>query len=105
MGVYIITDTETTTKDPRAELSINGSEVTITCYFVDEYVSCVLVCREYNSSYLTVKEYTHRTEFPVTVSVDNPERYTFAVFMKNGKDGYDTKPVVTLKGVPKGVQW
>ena len=66
---------------PRAELSVNGLEVTIRCEFADEFpeASCVLVYRKYNDPYLTVKEYTRSTGFPVTVSVDNPERYTFAV--------------------------
>ena len=83
----------------RAELSVNGSEVTIRCEFTDDYpeASCVLVYREYNDPYLTVEEYDRSTEFPVTISVDNTERYTFAVFGKNGIDGFEEEPVITLK--------
>ena len=88
----------------RAELSISGSEVTIRCEFTDAYpeASCVLVYREYNDPYLTVEEYDRSTEFPVTISVDNPERYTFAVFGKSGTGGIDVNPVVVCWD-PKGV--
>ena len=84
---------------PRAELSVNRSEVTIRCEFTDDYpeASCVLVYREYNDPYLTVEEYNRSTEFPVTISVDNTERYTFAVFGRNGVDGIEVEPVIKLK--------
>ena len=83
----------------RAELSISGSEVTIRCEFTDDYpeASCVLVCREYNDPYLTVEEYSRSTEFPVTISVDNTERYTFAVFGKNKVDEIEAEPVIKWK--------
>ena len=83
----------------KAELSMNGSEVTITCEFVDEYpeASCVLVYREYNDIYLTVQTYTRSTKFPFTLSVDNPEKYTFALFGKYGLDGIEKEPAITLK--------
>ena len=107
MEVHLITGTNST-KDSdfltRAELSISGSEVTVTCEFSDDYpeASCVLVCREYNDPYLTVEEYSRSTEFPVTIPVDNPKKYTCALFGKNGTSGIDTKPVVVQ--VSKGVQ-
>ena len=41
-------------------------------------------------------EYPHSTEFPVNVTVDNPERYTFAVFGKNGAD-IDEEPVIAVR--------
>ena len=100
--IYNITDSNSTSTSKfltRAELSVNGSEVTIRCEFTDDYpeASCVLVYREYNDPYLTVEEYDRSTEFPVTISVDNTERYTFAVFGKNKTDGFDSEPVKTLK--------
>ena len=49
-------------------------------------------------THLTVTEYDQSTEFPVTISVDNTEEYTFAVFGKNGVDGIEPEPVVTMKG-------
>ena len=75
---------------------MNGSEVTMSCEFADEYpeASCVLVYRECN---LTVKEYKRSIEFPVTVSVENSQKYTFAVFGKNGSDIIEPEPVITLK--------
>ena len=41
-------------------------------------------------------EYPHSTEFPVNVTVDNPERYTFAIFGKNGMD-IDEEPLTAVK--------
>ena len=79
-------------------ISQNGSQVFITCQFTNVYPesSCVLVYREYDKTTLTVIEYPHSTEFPVNVTVDNPERYTFAVFGKNGTD-IESEPVITVK--------
>ena len=100
MCTYNITDSNSTSTSKfltRAELSVIGSDVTIRCEFTDDEASCVLVYREYNDPYLTVEEYDRSTEFPVTISVDNTERYTFAVFGKNGVDGIDVEPVIKLK--------
>ena len=110
MEVYLITDTNSTEYSEfltRAELSINGSKVTIRCEFTDDYpeASCVLVCREYNDpNLLTVEEYNRSTEFPFTISVDNTERYTCALFGKNGTSEIDTKPVVVQFFNSSGVQ-
>ena len=111
MEVYLITDTNSTEDSEfltRAELSITGSEVTIRCEFTDDYpeASCVLVCREYNDPYLTVEEYDRSTEFPVTrmLSVDNSEKYTCALFGKNGTSEIDEKPVVVQVSGSSGVQ-
>ena len=104
--VYLITGTNlpyTSKFLTRAELLINGSEVTVTCEFT-EGASCVLVCREYNDPYLTVEEYDRSTEFPVTISVDNTEKFTCALFGKSGTGGIDTEPVVVVFQGPKGVQ-
>ena len=106
MEVYLITDTNSTNTSKfltRAELSVTGSEVTIRCEFTDDKASCVLVCREYNDPYLTVEKYNRSTEFPVTISVDNTERYTCALFGKSGTGEIDEKPVIVRQG-PKGVQ-
>ena len=95
--VYVI-DSTTSAFLTRAEISRRGSEVTITCEFANDYpeASCVLVYREYNDPYLTVEEYNRSTEFPVTISVDNPEKYTFVVFGKNGEEGKVPEPVILL---------
>ena len=50
-----------------------------------------------------MEEYDRSTEFPVTISVDNIERYTFAVFGKNGVDGIDSEPVIKLKNESHGI--
>lgn len=44
-----------------------------------------------------MKVYSQSTLFPVTISVDNPEKYTFAVFGRNRLDGIEAEPVLTLK--------
>ena len=76
-------------------LSQNGLEVFITCQVYFES-SCVLVYREYGNTTLTVIEYPHSSEFPVNVTVDNPERYTFAIFGKNGTD-IESEPVIAVR--------
>ena len=81
-----------------ATISQNGWEVFITCQFNNVYSesSCVLVYREYGNTTLTVIEYPHSTEFPVNVTVDNPQRYTFAVFGKSGTD-IESEPVIAVR--------
>ena len=94
-----ITTTTISTFLKRAELYRRGSQVTVRCEFADEYpeASCVLVYRHYNNLRLTVKEYRRSTEFPVTVSINDTEMYTFAVFGKNGEGGIEPEPVIILK--------
>ena len=60
-----------------------------------EGASCLLVYREYNNTLLIVKEYPQNTEFPVTVIVDNPEDYVFAIFGKKDSD-VDKSPRMTV---------
>ena len=88
-----------------ADLSINGSSITIRCEFADEYpeASCVLVYRRYSDPYLTVKEYDSSTEFPITIPVNDTEKYTFAVFGKNGVDGIEAEPVIKLMYPPSSM--
>ena len=50
-----------------------------------------------------MEEYDRSTEFPVTISVDYTERYTFAVFGKNGIDGIEAEPVIKLKNESHGI--
>ena len=78
-------------------LSSNESAINVTCEFTDEHpkASCVLVYKEYNKPNLTVIEYEKSTKFPVPISVDNPRKYTFAVFGKT--DRIQAEPVKTWK--------
>ena len=64
-------------------------------------VSCVLVYREYDSPLLTVVDIPHLLHLPVSLTVDSPENYTFALFGKHPVTGMEEHPVVTLKGVKK----
>ena len=59
--------------------------------------SCVLVYREYGSPLLTVVEFSQLINFPVSITVDNPENYTFALFGKNGAMSFDEEPLVYTK--------
>ena len=85
-----------------AELSNNGTKVTIRCVFADDYpeASCVLIYRKYNETPLTVVEYNHTTSFPVseTVECSDSERCTYSLFGKNGDDGIDREPVIRING-------
>ena len=69
-----------------SSVEFNDTLVSIECEFIDniEGASCVLVYREKSNQTLTVKEYPQDTDFPVTVTVDYPENYTFAIFGKQG---------------------
>ena len=100
--LFVITDSipesESSMYLNNATVSQNGLQVFITCQFSNVYSesSCVLVYREYGNRTLTVIEYPHSTEFPVNVTVDNPERYTFVIFGKNG-DIIDEEPAIAVK--------
>ena len=75
----------------------------VDCEFADEFAEncpkalCVLVYREYNSSPLTVMNYTFTTVFPVTVTVDQPENFTFVIFETNCEGIIEEWPTVKLK--------
>ena len=81
-----------------ASVNISKSTVRITCVFKDgtEGASCVLVYRQYGKKTLFGKEYPQNTSFPVTVIVDDPENYTFAIFGKNSSN-FDTRPIIDVK--------
>ena len=40
--------------------------------------------------------YDSSTEFPITIPVNDSEKYTFAVFGKNAEDGIEAEPVIKL---------
>ena len=80
-------------------ISVNGSQVIIDCEFADKcaLASCVLIYREYGDASLTVIDYNRTTVFPVSVSVDQPENFTFALFGRNCKGEIEESPAIQLK--------
>ncbi|CAI8008565.1 hypothetical protein GBAR_LOCUS5864 [Geodia barretti] len=76
-----------------------GSTIVIDCEFSEVYpeASCVLVYREYGSPLLTVVELSQLINFPVSITVDNPENYTFALFGKDSTTGTEEEPVICIK--------
>ena len=84
----------------RAEISKIGSEVNITCEFADGYqeTSCVLIYHEYDKPNLIVEMFNNSFyEFPVTITVDDPDKYTFSLFGKNGTSAIEQEPVIRIK--------
>ena len=71
----------------------------VNCEFREAYpqASCVLVYREYDSPLLRFVEFPKFSHFPVTIAVDNPENYTFAVFGKDSVRGMEYEPIVCAK--------
>ena len=71
----------------------------IDCEFSEVYpeASCVLVYREYGSPLLTVVDIPQLFDFPVSITVDNPENYTFALFGKDSTTGIEEEPVICMK--------
>ena len=71
----------------------------IDCEFSEVYpeASCVLVYREYGSHLLTVVELSQLINFPVSITMDNPENYSFALFGKNGTIVLDERPLLSAK--------
>ena len=84
----------------RAKILKKGSEVTITCEFADGYqeASCVLIYHEYDRLNLYVKVFNNSFyKFPVTITVDDPDKYTFSLFGKNGASAIEQEPVIRIK--------
>ena len=86
-------------------ISLSGSStIEIDCEFSETYpqASCVLVYREYDSPPLTVVDIPQLFVFPVSITVDSPENYTFALF---GKDGavMDGRPLVCVRFSDSGM--
>ena len=82
-----------------ANISLSGSStIDIDCEFSEAYpqASCVLVYREYDSPLLTVVDISQIFDFPLSLTLDDPKKYTFALF---GKDGplIEEKPLVFVK--------
>ena len=71
----------------------------VDCQFTETHpkASCVLVYREYDSPLLTVIDISSFLDFPVSVTVESPENYTFALFGKDSVLGMDKEPMVYIK--------
>ena len=82
-----------------ASVSLSSSGIVVDCEFVEgsPQSSCVLVYREYNSPLLTVADIPQLFDFPVSISVSDPENYTFALFGKDSELGMEEEPVVCVK--------
>ena len=93
---YSITGSKTTQSSKflrNATMYFSGSEIYIFCSFKDIAgdVSCVLVYREYGNTTITVREFP-KNEKTWSISITDSEKYTFAVFGKNGSD-IDQRPI------------
>lgn len=100
MFVYSFTGFTTHSKSlflENATLSLDETEVQVTCVFSDEYplASCVLVYREYDNPVLTVIEYLQNTLFPASVKVNRSTEITLSIFGKNGDEEIDLQPIAT----------
>ena len=73
--------------------------MTVNCKVANGYpeASCVLVYREYDNTTLTVREYSQFSQLSMTLSVDKPENYTFAIFGKNGDSEIEEHPAYIVK--------
>ena len=82
-----------------ASVSLSGSHIVVDCEFVEgsPQSSCVLVYREYNSSLLTVADIPQLVDFPVSITISDPENYTFALFGKDSELEMEEEPVVCVK--------
>ena len=71
----------------------------VNCAVANGYpeASCVLVYREYDNTTLTVREYSQFSQLSITLSVDKPESYTFAIFGKNGDSEIEEHPAYIVK--------
>ena len=97
------TDTLRTNKHSQllsnASISLSDSGIAVDCEFAEgnPQFSCVLVCREYDSPLLTVVELPQLIEFPVFITVSDPEKYTFALFGRDSQLGMEEEPVASVK--------
>ena len=101
--VSVYTDTTATKPSlllKSASISRNGSSaIVVDCEFSETYpqASCVLVYREYDSPLLTVVELFPFNSFPVSITVDTLENYTFALFGKGEEVGMEEEPMIYMK--------
>ena len=98
----IITDGECANSSQllkHVNITFSVATAVVNCEFREAYpqASCVLVYREYDSPLLRVLEFSQFSNFPVTIAVDNPENYTFAVFGKDSVRGMEYEPIVCAK--------
>ena len=82
-----------------ANISQSDSTIIVDCQFTETHpkASCVLVYREYDSPLLTVIDIPQFLDFPVSLTVEYPENYTFTLFGKDSMLGMDKEPVVCIK--------
>ena len=73
--------------------------IAVDCEFAEDnpQSSCVLVYREYDSPLLTVVELPQLIEFPVSITVSDPENYTFALFWRDSQLWMEEEPVACVK--------
>ena len=97
------TDTLGTSKHSQllsnASITLSDSGIAVDCEFAEgnPQSSCVLVYREYDSPLLTVVELPQLIEFPVSITVSDPENYTFALFGRDSQLGIEEEPVACVK--------
>ena len=100
--LYIATDSKSITTSiflESASISLSGSsEVTVDCKVANGYpeASCVLVYREYDNTTLIVTELSHSI-LSITLNIDRPEIYTFAIFGRNGDSEIAEHPAFIVK--------
>ena len=91
--------TEKTSPLLSANISRSDSTIIVDCQFTETHpkASCVLVYREYDSPLLTVIDIPQFLDFPVSVTVEYPENYTFALFGKDSMLSVEEEPLVCIK--------
>ena len=57
----------------------------------------MLIYRQYGSAVLKVVDIPQLFDFPVSITVDSPENYTFALFGKDDGTGIDEEPLFYAK--------
>ena len=91
---------QTSTILKNASISRSGTTtIKIDCEFSEGYpqTSCVLIYRQYDSAVLKVVDIPQLFDFPVSITVESPENYTFALFGKDGEIGLDEEPLFYAK--------
>ena len=81
-----------------ANISRSDSTIIVDCQFTETHpkASCVLVYREYDSPLLTVIDIPQFFDFPVSLTVESPENYTFVLFGKDSVLGMEEEPVARV---------
>ena len=103
MCAFILSFTDNATEKTSPLLSANisrsDSTIIVDCQFTETHpkASCVLVYREYDSPLLTVIDIPQFFDFPVSITVEYPENYTFALFGKDSMFGMEEEPIAHVK--------